>query len=63
MEDIGTVVCLALQRHKQFHRGISPKRLMLGRKEYNEFHLLGIDHEALGVNVTKEDCESMLVVI
>jgi hypothetical protein len=61
--DIGTTICLAIQKHKQFHRGVSPKRLMLGRKEYGEFQLLNLDHEALGINVTKEDCDSMLVAI
>ena len=63
MTDLADRISRAFYQHRQFYEGHTPTRLKLGRKEYEEFLGFGLDEEALGMRVTEEDCDSILVVV
>jgi hypothetical protein len=58
--DIGVRICDAILEYKRTHKGMLPKRLLLGHVEMRQFMRNTLDLEAFGVNVREQDCESML---
>lgn len=60
MKDIGGRICDAVLEYKKAHKGMLPKRLLLGHEEMRQYLRNTLDLEAFGVNIKEQNCDSML---